>query len=156
MKQKCLIVVFTVIALYCTACGPSAHYGRLAIDGPDVTIQQLSARWQDYYVSYAGVDVTLPNAILFDPKGDDKTITLHKYWSQVHDQEELQDLLTWIQSFKWEPPRLYKIIGPNNRVFGYLYTLDTSAHIKVIDDNTLWIDDMTLRPSVRQGITAPF
>jgi hypothetical protein len=155
MKQKCIILAFAAIALYCVACVPSAHYGRLAVSGPDMTIQRLFDRWQDYHVSYAGVDVTLPNAILFDPKGDDKTITLHPYWSPVRDREELQALFAWIQSFKLDPPRLYRIVGPDNRVFGYLYTLDTSAHIKAIDDNTLWIDDMTLRPSVKQGIFAP-
>ena len=155
MKQQRSILVFALIALYCAACVPSDHYGRLVIDGPDMTIQQLFDRWQDYNVSYAGVEADIPNAILFDPKGDDKTITLHPYWSPVRDREELQDLLAGIWSFKLDPPRLYKIIGPNNLVFGYLYTLDTYAHIKVIDDNTLWIDDMTLRPSVKQGIFAP-
>lgn len=151
MKRKCLILVFAIMGLSFAACGPSTRYGRLAIDGQEMTIDKLAARWQDYHISYAGVDVNIPNAILFDPKGDDKTITLQKYWSPVHSHEELRELLGSMLSFTFYPPRLYKVIGPNNQVFGYLYTLDTEAHIKVINDKTLWIDDMTLRPSAKQG-----
>jgi hypothetical protein len=118
-----------------------------------MTIDQLVKNWKDYHVSYAGVRVSLPNAILFDPRSDGKTITLQKYWEPVEDEETLKDLMSWIQLFKFGgPPALYAVTSPDNRVFGYLYCLDNDANIKVIDNNTLWLDDMTLRPEDKYNV----
>ena len=36
-------------------------------------------------------------------------------------------------------------MGRDNRTFGYLYALYDDALIEVIDENTIWIGDMTLR-----------
>lgn len=148
LKQKFTISVFALVGLLVfswAGCAPGG-YGKLGIAGPEMTIGALVKNWKDYHVSYAGVRVSLPNAILFDPKNDNKTITLHKYWAPVEDQETLGDLLSWINLFKWSgPPRLYTIIGPDNRIFGYLYALYNDAIIEIIDENTIWIDDMTLR-----------
>ncbi len=149
-----IFAVFSLVAFFSAGCAPGG-YGTLRIAGQEMTIGRLAKDWKDYRVAYAGVRVSRPNAILFDPKNGDTTITLHEYWSPVEDQETLGDLLEWIQLFKlYGPPRLYKIMGPDSRIFGYLYTLDTGALIKVIDENTLWIDDMTLRPEDRES--APF
>lgn len=147
-----MFAFFVVLALGCAGCAPGG-YGRIRLAGPEMTIGRLAKNWKEYHVAYAGVRVSLPNAILFDPKNDETTITLQEYWTPVDDQETLGDLLAWIRSFRiYGPAILYKIEGPDNRVFGYLYTLDTSAYIKVIDDNTLWIDDMTLRPDVKENV----
>jgi hypothetical protein len=155
MKQEITIPVvalFLVLALGCAGCAPGG-YGKLRLAGQEVTIGRLAKNWQDYHVAYAGVRVSLPNAIVFDPKNNDTTITLQKYWVPVDNQETLGDLLGWIRSFGiYGPATLYKVMGPGNRVFGYLYTLDTTAYIKVIDDNTLWIGDMTLRPDVKENV----
>ena len=40
---------------------------------------------------------------------------------------------------------LYKILGPAQQVFGYLYILASPPEIKVVDDRTLWIGNVTLR-----------
>ncbi|MFC1580629.1 hypothetical protein ACFL4N_06900 [Thermodesulfobacteriota bacterium] len=148
LKQKRAILIFALVGLLVfswAGCAPGG-YGKLGMAAPEMTIGTLVKDWKDYNVSYAGVRVSLPNAILFDPKKDDKTITLHKYWAPVEDQETLGDLLSWINVFKWTgPPKLYKIMGPDNQVFGYLYALYNDAIIKVIDENTIWIDDMTWR-----------
>ena len=45
------------------------------------------------------------------------------------------------------------IVDPDNRIYGYLYSVATSTNIKVIDEYTLWIDDMTLRPEDKAEYT---
>lgn len=144
-----LIVVFFLAVLF--GCVESGNYGRLTRAGSDMTIGYLQKHWQDYKVSYAGVNVDTVNAILFDPKGDGREITLQQFWVSVNDAATLSNLIRWIHVFKFEGPSLYGVVGPGGQVFGYLYMLPSSPQIKVIDDKTLWIGNLSDRSDDNMG-----
>ena len=144
-----LFVVFSLAVLF--VCVESGNYGRLTRPGSDMTIDYLQKHWQDYKVSYAGVDVGSVNAILFDPKGDGREITLQKFWVSVNDAAKLSELIRWIHVFKIEGPSLYGIAGPGGQIFGYLYMLPSSPQIKVVDDKTLWIGNLSERTDEDMG-----
>lgn len=143
-KRICgfLFAVFAALSFF--GCMEPGKYGRLGIAEPDMTIEQLVKHWQDYRVSYAGVNRTQPTALLFDPKGDDRVLTLHRFWGSVNSQDELSEVIQWMRPSSTRVV-LYKIMGPGNQVFGYLYTFITPPTIKVVDDKTLWVGNMTLR-----------
>ena len=146
----CFIVVFFAVSLF--GCVDPSKYGRIRTAGPDMTIDQLVKNQKDYDVYYAGVNVGLVNAILFDPKNDDRKITLQQYWVSANDESKLSECMRWINVFKSEPPSLYSVVGPGGNVFGYLYMLPSSPVIKVVDDKTLWIGDLSDRTSENLGI----
>lgn len=151
-KPIVFMLIAAIFPVFVFGCVESGSYGRLTMAGSDMTIEQLQKQWKDYKVSYAGVKVESVNAILFDPRNDGREITLQKYWAPIKDSGELSELLRWIHVFKAEPPSLYRVLGPGGQVFGYLYMLPSTPEIKVVDENTLWIGDLSVRTNETTGI----
>ena len=146
-----LIIVVVMFLASLFGCVGSGSGGRLARPGSDMTIDYLQKHWKDYNVSYAGVNVDSVNAILFDPKGDDRKITLQQFWVPVNDAGVFSDLIRWIHVFKIEGPSLYSVVGPGGQVFGYLYMLPSTPQIKAVDDKTLWIGNLSDRTDENMG-----
>ncbi len=144
-----IIVVLSLVLLF--GCVESGSGGRLTMAGSDMTIGYLQEHWQDYTVSYAGVNVDSVNAILFDPRDDGRKITLQQFWVGVNDAGKLSDLIKWIHVFKIEGPSLYNVVGPGGQVFGYLYMLPSTPQIKAVDDKTLWIGNLSDRTDENMG-----
>jgi hypothetical protein len=74
--------------------------------------------WQDYTVYYAGLDVGNPSVVLFDPKNDDRVITVDR-WSKVESRELLTAPIDSIQrQVNLAPyyPRLFEIRGPDGHL----------------------------------------
>jgi len=138
-----LITVFLVTSFL--GCAESGDRARLADPRSDMTIDYLQKHWKDYNVSYAGVDADRVNAILFDPKGDGRKLTLQQFWVSVKDEKQLSDLIGSINIFRNEGPDLFSVVGPGGQVFGYLYMLPSEPDMKVVDANTLWIGDLSKR-----------
>ena len=104
-KILCLLPLMFMAASIC-GCVSSGKYGRFTLAGSGMTIQQLVTHWEDYNISYAGVNKDTANAILFDPKGDDKVITLHKFWAPVKDKSELTEIIDWMDLWAPVPPSI--------------------------------------------------
>jgi len=139
-----MFLVFLLVA----ACGWMKNYGKLSVvyerkDG--VTIKSLVEKWQDWEVTYAGLSVSSPSAVMFDPKSDDRRLT-HDKWVRVKDQDQLKTIVNWIDSDPNFPPRLMKIAGPDGLVYGYMYSYRSDVVIKVVDERTLWVGDIPLPP----------
>ncbi len=143
------IVFFLLAAL--AGCVDSGKYGKFRPAGRDMTIEHLVKHWEDYNVYWAGVSVRLTNAILFDPKEDDLTFSPQRFWDPVDTEAELSEVMRWINNFGAEPPSLYRVIGPGDRTFGYLYMLPTSPLIRVVDERTLAISNISERGSIGIG-----
>jgi len=120
--------------------------------GSDMTIDQLLKNWQDYNVSWTGVSEMNVNAILFDPKNDDGGFSLQHSWVRINDEANLSELMRWINVFRVEPPSLYRIVGPGDKTFGYLYMLSSSPVIKVVDDKTLYLGNLSQRSESGSGM----
>jgi hypothetical protein len=122
------------------------NYGRVGMQwgpGKKKIIQEMVGNWEKYLVYYAGPSVSYPSAILFDPKKDSRKIIPHK-WLPVKDQTQLDDIVEWLEFSPTYHPIRYRIRGPDNQIYGYLYSNVFTVLINSIDDNTLWVDDIPL------------
>ena len=151
-KHICLTIAGLLLMVLMSGCQLITNYGKLRLQyGPDekMTIQRLEERWQDYDVYYAGVHVQLPSAVIFDPKDDDRKLITHERWVHIEDREELAEVLLWLWGDETSPefsPQLWKILGPDDQLYGYMYTPWDHANIKMVDEKTLWVDDIPLPP----------
>ena len=93
---------------------------------------------QDYTIYYAGLSVGTAAGIIFDPKNDDKTLTGDK-WIKIEDQEILSALIGWIQTYIQFDPRLWRIVGPDDQFYGYLFFALGHVVIKSVDDTTMYV-----------------
>jgi len=116
------------------------HYGKLRPS--KAAIKEVYTNWKDYHVYYAGPSIGNPVAILFDPKGDLKTLVNDK-WVRVKSQEELSELIIWLGAGTKFYPALWRVLSPDNRLYGLMYTSSKShAVIKVVGNRTMWVDDI--------------
>ena len=151
-KQISLFFITVFILTAFVGCMDSGKYGRLRMAGPDMTIDQLLKNRQDYNVYWAGVSENNVNATLFDPKNDDSTFSLQHYWVPINDAAKLSDLVGWLNVFRVEPPSLYRVLGPGEKTFGYLYMLSSSPVIKVVDEKTLYLGNLSSRSESGSGM----
>ena len=106
---------------FIAGCSWFMSYGKLTpAYGPSekVTIQELQKNWRAYNVYYAalhaGVSTDHPSAVMFDPKDDDKTVTVSR-WATVEDDQSLVEMIDTIQNTYTSSgyyPRLWRLVGP--------------------------------------------
>jgi len=139
--------------IFTGACSSVGGYGKLSVqpftkDG--ITLDKLVENWKDYDIHYAGVSLDQAAAVLFDPKSDGTKVVPHEWWIKVQDQETLKEIVAWMAlNQKYDPAVLWQVLSHDDRLFGYVYTMRANAWIESIDENTLWIEDMTRRGSFR-------
>lgn len=148
--KKCLyFYLFAVLLTGLTlGCSTTTQYGKLGYpqtEEPKMTLDQLLKDWQDYNIYYSGVWEGHIYGVMFDPKNDDRELVGHEWWSPVETQEDLWQMVRLINVYTMEP-QLWKIMSPDDQLHGYLYTLRHPVIVKVIDDQTLWVDDLTFPP----------
>jgi hypothetical protein len=150
----CIILILPISTL--AFFGP---YGKLRVQPrgmEKVTIKMLEENWQDYHVYFAGPWIGRPSAIMFDPKGDDKKLVPHKGWVPVKDEKDFLEVAWGIrvgQVAFW--PIVWRILGPDDQFYGYMYTAWDHVLIKVVDNKTLWVDDIPLPRFELSGIDRP-
>jgi hypothetical protein len=143
------IIGLMIMLLFSGCASMLAGYGKLRpqpMRGKGVTIEELEENWKDYVVHYAGLNVGSPAGIMFDPKYDDRTLTGEK-WIKVEDKKTLSELIGWMKTYTEFNPRIWRILGPNNEFFGYLFYPSHRMYadnvvIKVIDDKTMYVYDV--------------
>lgn len=141
-----------VLIVFMSGCALTKNYGKLRLQygpGEKMTIQRLEEKWQDYNVYYAGPHIKFASAVIFAPKEGDRKLLTNKGWVQIKNRQQLSEVLRWLWGDETlgEPlPTLWKILGPDNQFYGYMYTPWDHALIKVIDKKTLWVDDIPLPP----------
>jgi hypothetical protein len=149
-KYLYVILIGVMIVFLFSGCASIIPgYGKLwpqPMRGERVAIEQLVENWEDYVIHYAGLNVGNPAGIMFDPKDDDRTLTGEK-WVKVEDKETLLELVGWMKSYTEYYPQIWRILGPNNEFFGYLFYPSYRMYadnvvIKVIDDKTMYVYDV--------------
>jgi hypothetical protein len=148
-KYIFLSVINMFLILLISGC---VGYGKIRLqprDAEKMTIQKLMENWPDYNVYYSGVSIDLAGAIMFDPKDDERELVGHKWWDQVKDPEKLSEIIFWINTYYSNfYPRVWRILGPDDQFYGYMYTGRHHVLIKVLDERTLWVDEMVLPPDI--------
>lgn len=131
-------------------------YGKIRLQsryGDDVTIEKLQENLPDYTIYYAGYAVNNPSGIMFDPKNNDKTLQPSGRWTKLDDKESVIEVISWIkiQDSSYYYPRLYRILGPDDQFYGYLYSAWNHLLTKVVDGKTLWVYDLPDPPYYEYG-----
>jgi hypothetical protein len=114
-----------------------------------MTIQKLRENWQNYHILYAGLEPNVPSALIFDRKDDDRKIIGERWW-ELRDAKALSDTIEWIQQQINGPyyPIVYKIIGPDNHLYGYMFTAWNHAVMRQVDEKTLSVLDLPVPPGM--------
>lgn len=154
MKRYIRIALMAVVLMYIIP--GCSGYGKLGLQsryGDDVTIEKLQEKLPDYTVYYAGYAVNNPSGIIFDPKNDTKTLMPSERWTKLNDKESAIEVISWIkiQDSSDFYPRLYRILGPDDQFYGYLYSAWNHLLTKVIDGKTLWVYDLPDPPHYEYG-----
>lgn len=137
------IVISLILIPLLSGCYILNNYGKVRAISWRVektTLSELLENWQDYTISYDGMYGGLPPLIMFDPKDDDKTMQ-NNMWPKVTDLETLKYLIGIIRI---DHARLYKVFGPNDQFYGYMFYACCYPTIEVMDDKTLFVHDMSL------------
>lgn len=125
------------------------NYGKLRAEqwrGPNkVSVSDLIKRWGQYDVYYEGWIYDNPSAVLFDPKGDDRKM-ISDTWTPIRDKMELSILISYINANNNFHPVLWRVLGPDNHFYGYMYSALGHVVTKEVDDRTLWVDELPLAP----------
>jgi hypothetical protein len=145
-KKAVPLVMGALIALFILGC---ASYGQLGYiePGPQekVSISTLVDHWQDYDVYVQPLD----SALMFAFKTPERRIAPASYWERVENKKELIKIVNNIASqptvgMYW--PRLWKILGPKDDLYGYMFTAWNHVDMTKVNKNTLFVYDFPPPP----------
>ena len=142
-------LVMLMIGLLVSGCALT-QYGRLqVVEKTDpVTVDTLANNWEAYEIYYTGQHAGHPSAVLFERKDDERGFTSTR-WVKVKDKELLDGLISNIRS---QPPmgphypRLWRVVGADGHLYGYMFTAWNHAVLKPVDEKTLFVHDLPLPP----------
>jgi len=151
-REYVSISIIAVLILLLSGC---ANYGKLRVESRNVniastnsstkysekmTIQKLVNNWQDYDIYYSGYKPSRATGIMFDPKEDDLRL-LGDWWEKIESRESLEFALKWINFPRdfFEIVPLYNMIGPGEKVYGYMYTPFTHVTFKKVDAKSMYV-----------------
>lgn len=120
--------------LLLSACAGIARLTPAPGEDQEAALQGLVDRWQDYRIFATVWRGDQVKAIIFDPKADDRKI-LAERWVQVQSKEELSRLMRQIRS--GQTPRLFDILGPQERLFGHIYTPIAGIQAQILDNQSI-------------------
>jgi len=128
--------LFFVLAafLVLSACAGVTRVRQIPRDIQENVLHELLEQWEDYRIFatlWRGGQV---RAIIFNPRDEDKRILADR-WVQVQSKEEVLRLVLHIKS--GQSPRVFKIFGPQDTLFGYLYAPNADLQIQALNDQTI-------------------
>ncbi|MBU2498938.1 MAG: hypothetical protein KKE57_08565 [Proteobacteria bacterium] len=144
MRRRELIILGMLGLFFASLISGCAGYGKLRpLSGQDraTSIEALEKNWEDHAVYWTGLSVGEPSGIMFDPKKDDRTLVNDK-WTKVEDEKTLAEIISWIRINRDYPPLLWRILGPDDQFYGYMYTGWRFGLIREVDERTLYVHDL--------------
>lgn len=139
------IVFLAFVLIMVVSCAGKTGFVKVtAIPWKDehASVGFLVKNWLDYHISYNGLKTDQPRGILFDPKNDDRKIT-GKRWYPFEDGKTLSDMIGWISSFSRSYPLVQKILGPKDRLFGYIFCdPHYQVPVRALDGKTIRIFEL--------------
>ena len=143
-KRAALAIIGFVMLFVLAGCAGKLGYGSVklaALEGDQMTIDDLLENLKDYDVYFSGLDSRQPYGILFDKKGDDRKIT-SQFWYKLEDERAVSEMVQWMNSFYRSGPRLFRVRGADNQFYGYAFSAWTFIVLKQVDSNPLFAYDM--------------
>ncbi|MBW2178245.1 MAG: hypothetical protein JRH03_15135 [Deltaproteobacteria bacterium] len=142
MKYQSYTYMAIALSLIFFMAGCASH-GKLSVapnDEHDALLADLAAHTDQYVVHYHGNSEKIVSGILFDPKNDGKSIRPEGVlWKEVSSSETIAGVIDRIQRNNYSAyiPRLFRILGPEDDIYGYLFTGWSYMVIKPVDEKTL-------------------
>jgi hypothetical protein len=159
IKMKKGVVLVPLISLFLIIAG-CADYGKIRLQsgpGEAMTIQQLKENWEKYHILATGVEPNVPSAIIFDRKDDGREIIGDRWW-ELKDYKWVSETIMRIEAqVLIQPyyPRLWKILGPDEYLYGYMFTAWDHAVMPIGDDKTMRVMDLPMPPFLAVGGPTP-
>ena len=153
VKKSAFLILLIALLFVVAGCG---SYGKLRLQqgpGETPTIQQLKENWQNYHILATGVEPNVPSAILFDRKDDGREIIGERWW-ELTDGKSVSDTIALIEGQVTGGrfyPRLWKMLGPDDHLYGYLFTAWDHAVMAVGDDKNMYVQDIPEPPFLAVG-----
>ncbi len=153
VKKGAVLVLLISLSSIVAGCG---SYGKLRLQngpGETMTIQQLKENWQNYHILATGVEPNVPSAIIFGRKDDGREIIGERWW-ELNDYKSVSDTVALIAAQVTGArffPRLWKMLGPDDHLYGYMFTAWDSAVMTIGDDKTMWVMDIPEPPFLAVG-----
>ncbi len=123
-----------------------ANYGKLRVQyrsDTSAAMKHIMENYDQYIIHANEWPAGEVCAIVFDPKGDDKTIE-NDGWTEVTSQEQLSKLVTLSKRNIYR--QFFKIFGPNEDFYGYLLGGPQYVWIETVDANTLKLHSVNWVP----------
>ena len=146
MKRKkfiCVSMVGLMGILFIFGC---ASYGGLRVQSRSDTsaaMRDIRENSDNYIIHANEWPAGEVSAIVFDPKGDNKTIQ-NDGWTEVTNQEQLSKLID--RSKRNIYLQFFEIYGPDEELYGYLLGGARYVWIQTIDANTLRVNSVNWVP----------
>jgi|GEM_PF-4720662 len=104
-----------LLALMLLSCSQHGETRSQTSQSSQVTLVQLQDRWEKYLIYYS------TRIVVFDPIGDDKTVTVPGDWVIIEDADKLADILYRLEfNPRFDPDNILEIRGPDGDLFGYM------------------------------------
>jgi len=148
VKKNAVLASVMILLLLGAGCGSYGKLRQQSGPGEPMTTQQLKENWQKYNVLATGVEPNVPSAILFDRKDDGREIIGDRWWTL----QEGKDVIATIERIETQLPvgpyypRLWKVLGPEDHLYGYMYTAWDHAVMVIGDDKTMRVMDLPVPP----------
>jgi hypothetical protein len=131
------VVLFVVMTLLIAGCAGGNYATMKQEDSGRVTLDTLVGDWKNYNIYYGGTNPERPVAIIFDPKSDGKKIEVEGRWWLAGDEKTMLDVVGRVKNLVGTIPRLWKVLGPDDSLFGYAYTHLNRLNMVVVNENTI-------------------
>jgi hypothetical protein len=142
MKIKIFVGLAMLISIFIMGC--SGNYGKLknqSTDDSKATQKELIDNWSDYDIWFRSA------VIVFDPKYDDKKISVGNYWGTVRDQETWEEIVRenttgdgelYPLGAAYSMTGVREIWSPDNQLYGFvMHQIQDGVSVVVVDDNTM-------------------
>ena len=143
-RRRTVCLLGVILSLFVLGC--AGDYGKITVvDEGEMTVAALVKNWSNFNIYYAGSKPEMPVAVLFDPKNDGKNLQVDPRWEKVTDEKSLQHMVNFIRTRTPQGvnmPRLWKVLGPDDAMYGYVYTLLVKLVITPIDQNTIRVENL--------------
>jgi hypothetical protein len=135
MSRTARVAVMLAVLVAAYGC---ANYGAIKPAHNEMTIEMLLNNWKDFDVSWTGLSLAEPTALMFDPKGNGKKL-VGDIWHPVESKQSLIDFVGWLKANQTYYPSVWRILGPDGQFYGYLYTGCRLAAVKPVNKTTVWV-----------------
>ena len=134
-------IVLLILVLIAGCSGPNGNIRKQTDNADKVTLAELRDHWDDYDIYYSMRSNRWADAIMFDPKDNNTTLTGDS-WYKIESQQALDEKIQEVRNW-YDYKRVFLIVGPDNQVYGYMfYPYHLRVPVEIVDEQTLYVGSL--------------